>query len=325
MNTQKPMISTNDPMKRTPSELTMDALYTHQPINLSTAVIKSCDDFFFHHDHHHDHDRGFSYQSPEVVCTDVAFDFKNQQDLINGIPSCGGFDQNVSWYQNLTPKQPTISAIDSQSSISGSPTSTLKPKAGDNQGSGSSEDDDGDTEPGQCELSDVKRLRRMVSNRESARRSRRRKQAQLQELEQQVEQLGGENVTLFKQLTDATQQLKDASTNNRVLKSDVEALRAKVKLAEDMVTRGSLSCSLNHLIQTQLNSSPQMLNAQDLARVGNNVSPTIMVRGQDTSVGAAYSRQNSGIMDDALGHVLNVNARGGLGGDNVSCVTGIWP
>lgn len=44
-----------------------------------------------------------------------------------------------------------------------------------------------------------------------------------------VEQLHGEYTTLFKQLTSASQQFKDASTNNRVLKADVEALRAKVK------------------------------------------------------------------------------------------------
>lgn len=44
----------------------------------------------------------------------------------------------------------------------------------------------------------------------------------------QVDQYRGENESLFKQLADATQQYKDALTNNRVLKSDVEALRAKV-------------------------------------------------------------------------------------------------
>lgn len=44
----------------------------------------------------------------------------------------------------------------------------------------------------------------------------------------QVEQLRGESESLFKQLSDSTQQLRDASTNNLVLKSDVEALRAKV-------------------------------------------------------------------------------------------------
>lgn len=44
----------------------------------------------------------------------------------------------------------------------------------------------------------------------------------------QVDQLRGENSTLFKNLTNANQQFKDANMNNRVLKSDVEALRAKV-------------------------------------------------------------------------------------------------
>ncbi|MFS8034887.1 putative transcription factor bZIP family [Helianthus anomalus] len=55
---------------------------------------------------------------------------------------------------------------------------------------------------------DVKKYKRMVSNTESSRRSRKRKQAHL---------------------TDLEQQFKDASTNNRVLKSEVEALRAKRK------------------------------------------------------------------------------------------------
>lgn len=44
----------------------------------------------------------------------------------------------------------------------------------------------------------------------------------------QVDQLRGENSTLFKNMTSANQQFKDATNNNRVLKSDVEALRAKV-------------------------------------------------------------------------------------------------
>lgn len=44
----------------------------------------------------------------------------------------------------------------------------------------------------------------------------------------QVDQLRGENSTLFKNMTNANQQFKDATNNNRVLKSDVEALRAKV-------------------------------------------------------------------------------------------------
>ncbi|MFS8009925.1 hypothetical protein Hanom_Chr14g01291021 [Helianthus anomalus] len=43
-----------------------------------------------------------------------------------------------------------------------------------------------------------------------------------------VELLRGEYSDLFKQLTRASLQFKDASTNNQELKSDVEALRAKI-------------------------------------------------------------------------------------------------
>ncbi|RHN70813.1 putative transcription factor bZIP family [Medicago truncatula] len=74
----------------------------------------------------------------------------------------------------------------------------------------------------------MKHLRRKVSNPKSARRSRRRKQAHLFELESQVGKLKLENATLYKQFTDASQQFHEADTNNQVLKSDVEALRAKV-------------------------------------------------------------------------------------------------
>jgi len=70
----------------------------------------------------------------------------------------------------------------------------------------------------------------MLSNRESARRSRRRKQAHLSELEMQVAQLCVENTTLVKQLTDISHKFNQAAVDNRVLKSDVEALCAKVSL-----------------------------------------------------------------------------------------------
>ncbi|MBA0861471.1 hypothetical protein Goshw_028100 [Gossypium schwendimanii] len=67
---------------------------------------------------------------------------------------------------------------------------------------------------------DVKRVRRMLSNRESARRSRRRKQAHLTELESQV-----------------CQRYNEAAVNNRILKADVETLKAKVKMAVEAVKR----------------------------------------------------------------------------------------
>ncbi|TYK18417.1 light-inducible protein CPRF2-like [Cucumis melo var. makuwa] len=110
--------------------------------------------------------------------------------------------------------------------------------------SGSSRDLSDDEEiEGETEINeskdpaDVKRVRRMLSNRESARRSRRRKQAHLTELETQVAQLRLENSTLLKRLADISQKYNEANVDNRVLKANVETLRAKVKMAEETVKR----------------------------------------------------------------------------------------
>ncbi|KAL7001849.1 hypothetical protein U1Q18_002997 [Sarracenia purpurea var. burkii] len=258
------------------------------------------------------------------------------QGLMNSFPSCGGLTGTLSWSQNVTSKQCCISTpIDSQSSICvGSPNSATNLKIRGNQAMGATSgsspeqsDDDIDTEAGPCEQStdpiDEKRIKRMVSNRESARRSRSRKQAHLVELEQQVDQLRGETASLFKQLTNATQQFKDATTNNRVLKSDVEALRAKVKLAEDMVARGSLMPSLGHLLQNHL-SNPLMSTSHNICRLGN-VSPTVNVGGDDISFpGMTVVGQNStlgvGNADAFSGGVIN----GIIGSDALSCVPENW-
>ncbi|XP_077248047.1 light-inducible protein CPRF2-like isoform X2 [Tasmannia lanceolata] len=103
-----------------------------------------------------------------------------------------------------------------------------------------SDDDDLDIETettDSMDPTDVKRVRRMLSNRESARRSRRRKQAHLSELETQVGQLRVENSSLLNRLTDISRKCNESAVDNRILKADVETLRAKVKMAEDTVKR----------------------------------------------------------------------------------------
>ncbi|GER55282.1 BZIP transcription factor [Striga asiatica] len=116
--------------------------------------------------------------------------------------------------------------------------------------SGEQSDDDeaeGENETTQnMDPSDAKRMRRMLSNRESARRSRRRKQVHLTELETQVSQLKVENSSLLKRFTDISQKYNEAAVDNRVLKADVETLRAKVKMAEETVKRVT---GLNPLFQ----------------------------------------------------------------------------
>ncbi|XP_012476236.1 basic leucine zipper 10 [Gossypium raimondii] len=110
--------------------------------------------------------------------------------------------------------------------------------------SGSSREDsddgelEGDTETTEnMDPADAKRARRMRSNRESARRSRRRKQAQMNELETQVGQLRAEHSSLLKRLTDMNHKYDEAAVDNRILKADIETLRAKVKMAEETVKR----------------------------------------------------------------------------------------
>ncbi|CAK8568785.1 unnamed protein product [Lathyrus sativus] len=251
-------------------------------------------------------------------------------DVVTSFSTCGG----VTNSQNLTPKHSTITAtIDSQSSLYGtvgSPVSANKPNSRENHAkgtsSGSSDPSDEDDEQSTNPL-DNKRLRRKVSNRESARRSRRRKQAHLSELESQVEKLKLENATLYKQFTNTSQQFHEADTNNRVLKSDVEALRAKVKLAEDMVTRSSFTTSLNNQFfqnQCQIATPPQL----NMRRVPH-VSPTINVQ-QGNGIpysGVAVGEHNSNLL--GFGNldmsIYNDAIDNGVLSNAMSCVTTTWP
>ncbi|KAG0567839.1 hypothetical protein M758_7G110700 [Ceratodon purpureus] len=103
--------------------------------------------------------------------------------------------------------------------------------------SGSDVSDDDESEQGHnVAPGDIKRVKRMLSNRESARRSRRRKQAHLSELEAQVAQLRLENSTILKRVTEISLKFQEAAIENRVLKADVATLQAKLKMAESLVS-----------------------------------------------------------------------------------------
>ncbi|KAH6790955.1 hypothetical protein C2S53_009433 [Perilla frutescens var. hirtella] len=251
----------------------------------------------------------------------VSFPFKNLE-IRRELAGSNALAEAQVWSRNVSVP------IESQSSICvDSPTSAYTSKGVDNQtvgaSSGSSheqsDEEDLEIEAGSCEQGtnpvDIKRIKRMVSNRESARRSRRRKQAHLADLEQQVEQLRGENSTLFKQLSDATQQFKDSTTNNRVLRSDVEALRAKVKLAEDMVARGSLTSSLSHLLQNYLNTPQDYMN-NNMNRMDHSIPPLMAARADDNSPYSAVGLENP--------ESFSSNVSNGVVADAVSRLPDMW-
>ncbi|KAJ0232308.1 Basic leucine zipper 63 [Hirschfeldia incana] len=142
--------------------------------------------------------------------------------------------------------------------------------------SGDEEEADGETN---MNPTNVKRVKRMLSNRESARRSRRRKQAHLSELETQVSQLRVENSKLMKGLTDVTQTFNDAAVENRVLKANIETLRAKVKMAEETVKRLT---GLNPMFHTTI---PQVSTVSNPSETSDSLDTSIQVTTPEISSG----------------------------------------
>ncbi|CAO2143887.1 unnamed protein product [Urochloa humidicola] len=100
----------------------------------------------------------------------------------------------------------------------------------------SKEDGSGNFEV-ETDPSNAKKMRRMLLNRESARRSRKRRETHLSNLESQVSRLTSENASLLKRLADMTQKYKDATVQNRNLIANVETMRTKVNIAEEAARR----------------------------------------------------------------------------------------
>lgn len=147
-------------------------------------------------------------------------------------------------------------------------------------GSELSDDDERDLLNQNLPRSELKRVKRMLSNRESARRSRRRKQEHLSELEMQVAQLRVENTTLMQRLQEVSHMHKEASVDNRILKADVEALRAKVKMAEDMVARRQSQPPMASFIPDPNLSfvAPYLVNSMERPFVQQQLRQTPMLR-----------------------------------------------
>nr|GLL25525.1 ATP synthase subunit 9, mitochondrial [Ipomoea trifida] len=75
---------------------------------------------------------------------------------------------------------------------------------------------------------DAKRERRLLANKEAAKRSRSKKKEHLKELETQVSEMKAENSYLWEHVTEISLKLNSALADKKILEADNETLRAKV-------------------------------------------------------------------------------------------------
>lgn len=88
-----------------------------------------------------------------------------------------------------------------------------------------------------------KKMRRMLSNRASAKRSRQRRQERLGELEIQTAKLRVENAALSRQYTEAMDQVKVVQKENASLKEELESVRAELSELKLQKSGGGMSSS----------------------------------------------------------------------------------
>ncbi|MED6148794.1 hypothetical protein PIB30_056233 [Stylosanthes scabra] len=226
--------------------------------------------------------------------------------------------------QNKDPRVPV--GIPSLSGVQNKPAVAIRSTT-----SGSSKDQSDDEEAeGEIDMSenmdpsDAKRVRRMLSNRESARRSRRRKQAHLTELETQVSHLRGENSSLLKRLTDISHKYNDAAVDNRVLKADVETLRAKVKMAEETVKRITglnpmfpSMVDISSIRMPSFDGSPSETSTDAAVPVQEDTNHNLFERTSNNPVSSHDHRVNNWLADISSEENVQKNTTGSAGGNKM--------
>ncbi|KAK4804542.1 hypothetical protein SAY86_004359 [Trapa natans] len=85
-------------------------------------------------------------------------------------------------------------------------------------------------------LLDQRKRKRMISNRESAKRSRMRKQKQLDDLVSQSTQLGAENRRIADSIAAATQHYMSVEAENSVLRAQLGELRHRLESLNDIIS-----------------------------------------------------------------------------------------
>lgn len=111
-----------------------------------------------------------------------------------------------------------------------------------------------------CDMMDQRKRKRMQSNRESARRSRLRKQQHLDELSGQVSQLKKENEQILAKANITTQHFMNLESENLILKAQMDELSQRLESLNDM---------LNYMNKNVVNTNKNNTNNVEMFECDN--------------------------------------------------------
>ncbi|KAD1462635.1 hypothetical protein E3N88_42805 [Mikania micrantha] len=98
------------------------------------------------------------------------------------------------------------------------------------------------------DLMDQRKRKRMQSNRESARRSRMRKQKHLDDLTDQINQMKKDNAQILTTINVTTQQFVHVDADNSVLRAQIGELSQRLDYLNEIINlmNNSSNCATNH-------------------------------------------------------------------------------
>ncbi|CDP07476.1 unnamed protein product [Coffea canephora] len=136
--------------------------------------------------------------------------------------------------------------------------------SGNSSGSTSSQIQNSGSEGDLQLLMDQRKRKRMQSNRESARRSRMRKQKHLDDLTAQVAQIKEENSQILSTMNITTQQFLNVEAENSVLRAQLTELTQRLQSLNEILSYMNTSNGMLDALELQPNSEIFMNNPWNL-------------------------------------------------------------
>lgn len=121
-------------------------------------------------------------------------------------------------------------------------------------------------------LMDQKKRKRMQSNRESARRSRMRKQQHLDELSGQVNQLKKENEQILTKTNITTQHYLNLESENLILRAQIDELSQRLDSLNDILNYMNMNVRNNNNNNNNIYNSVEMFECDNVFGTGGSES-----------------------------------------------------